>query len=58
MNKEEVFVFLDDLRDSGVINMFGASSYIESAFGLKRFEAKELLLEWMKTFSERHANEA
>lgn len=55
MNKEEVFLFLDDLRDSGKINMFGAAAYVESAFGCKRFEAKELLLEWMKTFSERHA---
>ena len=58
MNKEEVFQFLDDLRESGIVNMFGAGPYVEGAFGCKRSEAKALVVEWMKTFSERHQNEA
>lgn len=52
--KQEVFEYLDDLRESGVTNMFGASSYIEDEFGIERKEARDLLLEWMRTFSERH----
>jgi len=58
MNKEEVFQFLDDLRESGIVNMFGATPYVQEAFGVKKMEARELVVEWMKTFSERHANDA
>lgn len=58
MNKEAVFLFLDDVRNSGKINMFGAAPYIQEVFGVKRHEAKDLLTEWMRTFGERHANEA
>ena len=56
INKEEVFEFLDTLRDSGITNMFGAGPFIQEAYGVKRFEAKELLLEWMQTFEDRHPN--
>lgn len=48
-------VFLDDLRASGVTNMFGAGSYLRDAFPeLSRSEANEILSTWMKTFSQRH----
>lgn len=50
MNKEEIFTYLKDLRDSGAINMFGAGSYLEDDFGLTRREAKEVLLEWFESF--------
>ena len=39
--------FLDDLRDSGVTNMYGATPYIMEAFGVDKAEAREILLEWM-----------
>jgi len=42
--------FLDQLRESGITNMFGARVYVEREFGLDRREAKEIVLEWMKTF--------
>jgi len=54
VTQEEVFDFLDALRLSGVTNMFGATPYVEEAFGLGRKQSRALLLEWMKTFSERH----
>jgi hypothetical protein len=54
MNKEEYFVYLDDIRESGAINMFGAAPYLQDAFSLSRYEAKDILLEWMDTFAERH----
>jgi len=53
--KDDVFDYLDDLRDSGVTNMFGAGPYLEKAFDLNKKEARFLLTEWMRTFSERHA---
>ena len=54
MNKEEMFVYLDDIRETGAINMFGAAPYLQDAFDLSRHEARDILLEWMDTFSERH----
>jgi hypothetical protein len=42
--------FLDDLRESGITNMFGASSYLEDAFGLERKEAQTILSQWMREF--------
>jgi hypothetical protein len=48
VNKEEAFEFLDDLRESGVTNMFGAAPYLQEQFGASRQEAREMLLAWMK----------
>lgn len=53
VNKEEVFRFLDSVRESGAINMFGAAPYVQESFDVSRNEAKTLLLEWMDTFAER-----
>ena len=46
--------YLDDLRESGVTNMFGAAPYVEATFGLSRSESRAVLTYWMRTFSERH----
>ena len=51
--KESMFQYLNDLRESGQVNMFGSGMYLQSAFGLSRYEAKDVVLEWMKTFGER-----
>lgn len=42
--------FLDDLRESGETNMFGASPYVQEEFGVDRKEARAIVLEWMATF--------
>lgn len=42
--------FLDSLRESGAINMFGARPYVESTFGLSKKETSEVLSYWMKSF--------
>jgi len=58
MNKEEYFLFLDDLRESGVTNMFGAVPYLTINYpNLTEKEARDILKEWMETFSERHKKE-
>ena len=56
-NREMYFDYLDQLRESGITNMFGASPYLQEAFDLDRYEAKDVLLEWMQTFSARQAKQ-
>ena len=50
----EVYEYLDNLRESGVTNMFAAPPYIELEFGVEEGEASRLLSGWMETFAERH----
>lgn len=55
--KEEIFAFLDELRESGITNMYGAAPMIRYAFpDIGHAESRTLLKEWMDTFSERHTN--
>ena len=56
-NKEDVFKYLDELREGGVTNMFSAQHFIMGEFYIGPKEASTLLTEWMKTFSERHPKE-
>jgi len=53
---EEHLEFLDELRESGKTNMFGARPYLHKAFKELRKDdkAQKTLLYWMHTFSERH----
>jgi len=57
MDTNEIYYeFLDDLRDSGVINMFGATPYLMEVFSnLSEVSAREILKSWMKTFSDRYS---
>jgi len=52
---EEHLDYLDDLRENGVTNMFGAGGYIQREFEVSREDANIILSYWMKTFSERQA---
>ena len=52
--QEKVNVFLDKLRESGAINMFGAAPYVSDTFGVTKYEARDLVKNWMQTFEERH----
>tara|TARA_A100001037_G_scaffold27359_1_gene22064 strand:+ start:1480 stop:1887 length:408 start_codon:yes stop_codon:yes gene_type:complete len=45
--QKETFLFLDELKDSGVVNMFGATDNIMNEFGYTREQSKKLLVEWM-----------
>lgn len=46
--------FLDNLRTSGVTNMFGAGPYVQDQFSVTRSVAHSILADWMRTFSDRH----
>lgn len=54
---DEHLEFLDELRESGVTNMFGATPYLVNEFFLTKQEARVVLLYWMATFTERHSND-
>ena len=47
---ETYFFFLNRLRDSGSVNMFGAAPVLQEVFDVDRKEAQRILLEWMKQF--------
>ncbi len=46
----EYFEFLDDLRDEGLINMFGARPVLAGAFNLDRKTSADVLAKWQTTF--------
>ena len=51
---DEHLEYLDDLREAGIVNMFGARPYLMDAFGLSGDEAAAVLGYWMVSFGERH----
>lgn len=56
-DEDEVFDFLDTLRDSGVTNMFGARPYLQETFGFDRDTAAGWLTRWMESYGRRHGLE-
>lgn len=48
--EQEVFEYLNKLRESAVTNMFGAGAYIQSEFGIDKKEANTLLAKWIEQF--------
>ena len=53
--KDEHLEYLDELRESGATNMFGARPHLMEAFWeLTEEEAGMILTYWMRTFGERH----
>ena len=49
-DKDEIFEYLFNLRDSGVTNVVGAGAYLEVEFGMNSREASSWLGEWIKLF--------
>jgi hypothetical protein len=45
--------YLIALRDSGVVNMWGATPYIQDRFDVTQQEAKAILIEWIQSFKEK-----
>jgi hypothetical protein len=50
LEKEELFDYLNTLRETGVVNMFGATPYVQEAFDLTKKEAQAILKEWMENY--------
>lgn len=49
---ENYYHFLENLRQSGVCNMWGASIYLEDAYGLSREDAGTVLCNWIQNYEE------
>tara|TARA_Y100000114_G_scaffold110177_1_gene103780 strand:- start:1419 stop:1661 length:243 start_codon:yes stop_codon:yes gene_type:complete len=47
--EKEIFEYLENLRESGITNMFGAGIFIQEEFGLGKLEAREILVKWIKS---------
>ncbi len=52
---DEHLQFLDELRDSGVTNMYGAGGYVQDEFNIPMVEARAILEYWMESCSEHHS---
>ena len=52
--QEKINVYLDAVRESGSINMFGAAPYVAETFGVTKKEAQQYLKNWMETFAQRN----
>lgn len=50
--EKDIFEYLNELRDSGVTNMFGATSYIVDEFDIDKRKASTILSKWMSNFNE------
>ena len=47
----EYFVYLDELRESGTINMMGAPRELEHEFGIDKMEARKIFGLWTEQFN-------
>ena len=52
-NRQECFEFLDELRESGATNMYGAAPYLVKEFGIPKMLAYRILDDWMESFAKR-----
>lgn len=51
---DEHLIFLDDLRESGETNMFGASPFVQEEFFLNRADASAVVSYWIDSLGERN----
>ncbi len=49
---DEHLTFLDELRESGVVNMWGARPFIVEQFRVTQEEASAIHTYWMDTFGD------
>ena len=50
--EQQINAYLTALRDTGKVNMMGATPYLQRDFGLTRYEARDALLHWINTFKQ------
>ena len=47
---QEQIDFLNELRESGLINMFGAAKELRAEYDLDKHTARDILKQWMDQF--------
>ena len=50
MTDNEHWIYLERLRRSGVVNMYGAAPYVENEFDVSREEATKIVADWMRNY--------
>mgnify|MGYP003148047017 CR=1 FL=1 len=50
---DEYFQYLEDLKESGETNMYGAAPHLRREFGLNRKESHDILEEWMGSYKDK-----
>ena len=45
------WIYLENLRRTGIVNMYGAAVYLENDFGLSGQEARKILADWMHNYN-------
>ena len=55
--RREVYLYLEQLRESGETNMFGAGVYLQKHFELSKEKAIMYLTDWMKQYNQGEDNE-
>jgi len=56
-DEDEVFDFLDTLRESGVVNMYGARPFLQETFHFDKEQAAGWLTKWVESCGRRHGAE-
>lgn len=51
-SRNEIYLYLEQLRETGETNMFGAEVYLEKHFKLPKRKAREYLADWMKQYNQ------
>ena len=51
MTDNKYWIYLENLRKSGVTNMFGSAPYLEKFFGISRRSAISIVADWMKNYN-------
>ena len=47
---KEYYVILEDIRRSGICNMWGAATILADACGITRSLASDILLSWIRNY--------
>ena len=51
MTDNKYWIFLESLRRSGIVNMFGSAPYVQEAFGVSQKKAVDIVSDWMKKYN-------
>ena len=49
---DEVFQYLEDLKESGITNMFGAHRYVMDEFDISKLMTIKFVSTWMETYKD------
>lgn len=52
MTDNKYWIYLEELRRSGVTNMYGAAPYLAEEFDLAQNEACDILIDWMQNYDQ------